>query len=154
MNFAMQESGKCDGQLCKEHRIVKIGEILNDRRQMRASLGSQIAFDKVRMECEDKFPDIDAQAACFSEKKNATFSSIPEKFKPARYGVTRAGYNQLRTKMTLGEAEWILGDDFQEVSYSSYGGYSSAMYRWGNVRRGILLIFQNEELRSMSIYGM
>jgi len=154
VSFALQEAGKCEGELCKEKRVVKIGEILNYRRQMRSSLRNQSAFDKFRLDCEAKFPDIDAQAVCFSERKDATFSSIPAKYKPARYGVTRAGYYQLRTKMTLDEAEWILGDDYNEISYSSYAGYSSAMYRWGSLRRGILLIFQDEELRSMSIYGM
>lgn len=154
VTFAMQEAGKCEGELCKEKRVVKIGEVINYRRQMRASLHNQSAFDKFRLDCEEKFPDIDAQAACFSEKKGATFSTIPDKYKPHRYGITRAGYYQLRTRMTLDEVEWILGDDYNQISYSSYGGYSSAMYRWGNLRRGILLAFQNEELRSMSIYGM
>lgn len=140
---------------CKVRIVTAVRDVLNLRRALRRPYGSQLVFDTIRQTCDNLEGGIFVQKQCFEAIPipNSTDEAMAAAgFR--RYGVSRRGFNSLRTGMSLSEVEFILGDDNERVSYASSGGYSSSMYQWRAGTGMIVVTFSDYKLSAYSQFGL
>lgn len=150
---ALDKVRSCEIKECETLRALAALETLNLRRKLRDHTRGDVSFEALRRPCDD-VEDLLDQRDCYKDRSDLTFeqSMVLAGFSSA--GVSSAGYRQLRIEMSMDEVEYILGPASEELSYSSYGGHSAAMYRWGNQRRGIVAAFSDGKLTARSQYGL
>ena len=69
--------------------------------------------------------------------------------------ISKEKYEQIKNGMTKAEVEKILGGPGEEMSSSSSGGYSFAMYQWkGESFSAITVMFSNGKVSTKSQYGL
>jgi Domain of Unknown Function with PDB structure (DUF3862) len=69
--------------------------------------------------------------------------------------ISKEKYEQIKNGMTKAEVEKILGGPGDEMSSSSSGGYSFAMYQWkGENFSAITVMFSNGKVSTKSQYGL
>ncbi len=72
------------------------------------------------------------------------------------YGVTLAGYNEIKTSMTYSKVASILGEEGVEISSNDIAGYRTVMYQW-KAKNGIgnmNAMFQNGRLIQKAQFGL
>lgn len=97
---------------------------------------------------------VGSSAAPASATPSNRITSAPP---PSSYGVTLAGYSQLRTGMTYKEVIRILGREGVEISRNDLAGYTTVMYQWegeGSPGANMNAMFQNGRLIQKAQFGL
>lgn len=145
----------CNGSPdCNPANSAIVIEAINYRRKLKAKFRNSLVFDALRRPCEAMDNNLNQQRDCFKQRSEFSDAQGMRAASYARAGVSRKGFSQLRTGMSLDDVEFILGSRGARVSYVSSGGMSIGTYRWSSGKGSIIVSFRDDLVGGYTQIGL
>lgn len=152
---SMAQYRECADDGCQRKILFAIRDIVNLRRSLNDDYSSPAVFNALRAPCERVArEDIVAASDCFGARQGLTYSDAMSLAGFSQAGVSTDGYRQLKSGLRMKDVEFILGGPGEEISYSSAGGYSYAVYAWTRGNQQIVVSFEDDETTGRTQSGL
>lgn len=150
----VEHCGSQPDPTCSSPLVSATITVMNERRKLAKELRNSVVFGELISDCE-AVQDLAAQASCYRALSGLSYSQAMSRMGYRRSGVTMEGYSKLRIGMLLRDVEFILGESYEEVGYSSMGGSSAATYKWVGGRGGVIIVsFLDDVMRARAQQGI
>ena len=152
---SMAQYDDCLEADCQKEVLFAIRDVVNLRRSLNDDYSSPAVFNALRLPCERVAgTDIVAARECFGARQGLAYPDAMSLAGFSQAGVSTEGYRQLKSGLRMKDVEFILGGPGEEISYSSAGGYSYAVYAWTRGNQQIIVSFEDEETTGRTQSGL
>lgn len=149
-----QEIDACTDDVCRLQKESALREALTLRDKAHSYRLSSFLAGNLVARCDLMKGGILVIRDCMKSRVSLTDNQKRSAVGLRRSGISWRGYNQLRTGMNADDVEFVLGDYGEQSSYSSSGGYSAEIRKYGTGGVLIVVSFSDGEISGYSQYGL